>query len=246
MICKAIKQKYPNITICGTVGPFHNPSSDYVEGWKLAKDHQDIIDMVDEHYYESPGWFLHHQDYYDDYDRTAPKVYLGEYASRTRTQESALVEAIHLCNVERNGDVVSMTSYAPLLAKDKHNNWNPDMIYFSNTDIRTTPSYETQRIFSKYAGDKYITSSIEMDNNLKYRVAASVVKDSKTGKVYLKLVNALPVTLKLNVKGLNIPAGSSIEGFEGNIKDGKVSVKTETVDGATITMPAYSVRAITL
>ncbi len=120
------------------------------------------------------------------------------------------------------------------------------MIYFSNTDIRTTPSYETQRIFSKYAGDKYITSSIEMDNNLKYRVAASVVKDSKTGKVYLKLVNALPVTLKLNVKGLNIPAGSSSEGFEGNIKDGKVSVKTETVDGATITMPAYSVRAITL
>ena len=82
-------------------------------------------------------------------------------------RSSALVEAIHLCNVERNGDVVSMTSYAPLLAKDKHNNWNPDMIYFSNTDIRTTPSYETQRIFSKYAGDKYITSSIEMDNNLK-------------------------------------------------------------------------------
>lgn len=83
MICKAIKQKYPNIIVCGTVGPFHDPSADYVEGWKFAKAHHDIIDMVDEHYYESPGWFMHHQNYYDDYDRKGPKVYLGEYASRT-------------------------------------------------------------------------------------------------------------------------------------------------------------------
>jgi alpha-L-arabinofuranosidase len=246
MICKAIKEKYPNITVCGTVGPFHDPSSDYTEGWKLAKDHKDIIDMVDEHYYESTGWFMHHQDYYDDYDRTAPKVYLGEYASKTRTQESALAEALHLCNVERNADVVSMTSYAPLLAKDKHTNWNPDMIYFSNTAIRTTPSYETQRIFSKYSGDRYISSSVDMDSNLKYRVAASVVKDTKTGKTYLKLVNALPVTLKVNVNGLNIPSGSAIEGFEGKVTDEKVSVKTETTDGSTIMLPPYSVRAIVL
>ena len=68
MICKAIKEKYPQITVCGTVGPFHTPSADYLEGWDFAKKHADIIDMVDEHYYESTGWFLNHQDYYDDYD----------------------------------------------------------------------------------------------------------------------------------------------------------------------------------
>jgi alpha-L-arabinofuranosidase len=49
MICRAIKEKYPEIIVCGTVGPFHDHSSDYIEGWKFAKAHQDIIDMVDEH-----------------------------------------------------------------------------------------------------------------------------------------------------------------------------------------------------
>ena len=92
MIAEAVKAKYPDIIVCGTVGPFHDPSADYVEGWKYAKENKNIIDMVDEHYYESPGWFLHNQDYYDGYDRTAPKVYLGEWASRGRNVENALVE----------------------------------------------------------------------------------------------------------------------------------------------------------
>ncbi|MGV2541790.1 alpha-N-arabinofuranosidase, partial [Bacillus pumilus] len=107
-----------------------------------------LFDMVDEHYYESTGWFMHHQDYYDHYDRTGPQVYLGEWASRSTTHESALVEAMHLCALERNGDVVAMSSYAPLLCKEGHANWNPDMIYFNNDTITAlTPSYETQRLW---------------------------------------------------------------------------------------------------
>ena len=95
MICKAIKEKYPDIIVCGTAGPFHYPSADYIEGWKFAKEHHNIIDMVDEHYYESTGWIMNHLDYYDHYDRKGVgKVYVGEYASRTRTLESALAEAL--------------------------------------------------------------------------------------------------------------------------------------------------------
>ena len=53
----------------------------------------------------------------------------------------AVAEGIHLCNIERNGDVVEMTSYAPLLCKDGYHNWNPDMIYFDNSEnIRLTES----------------------------------------------------------------------------------------------------------
>lgn len=78
--------------------------------------------MVDEHYYQSPGWFLHNQDFYDKYDRSKKtKVYLGEYAThisgRRANMETALTEALYLAALERNGDVVHMTSYAPLLAK---------------------------------------------------------------------------------------------------------------------------------
>ena len=203
MICKAVKEKYPQLEVIGTVGPFHWPSSDYIEGWKLAKAHSNIIDAVDEHYYEQPGWFINHQDYYDQYDRKAPKVYLGEYASRgADALDNALAEGIHLCNVERNGDVVEMASYAPLLSKDGYSNWSPDMIYFNNNNVRASDSYKMQRMFGQHAGDTYISSVLELPAELKKYVGTSVVKDSKTGKTWLKVVNALPRILKLKVGGM--------------------------------------------
>lgn len=247
MICKAIKEKYPDIVVCGTVGPFHDPSADYIEGWRFAKENKQFIDMVDEHYYESPGWFLNHQDYYDNYDRTAPKVYLGEWASRTRTMESALVEAMHLCHIEKNADVVVMTSYAPLLCKEKHHNWNPDMIYFDNTGITLTPSYHTQKLFSVNSGDKYVASTLRVPEGLENRVAASVVTDSKSGKKYVKLVNALPSRLRLDVSGLSINANATVEGFRGMPADKAVQPAEDVkVEGSAILMPPYSVVCVAM
>ena len=203
MICKALKEKHPEIEVVGTVGPFHFPSSDYIEGWKIAKENSRFIDAVDEHYYEQPGWFINHQDYYDQYDRKAPKVYLGEYASRGRDAiDNALAEGIHLCNVERNGDVVEMASYAPLLSKDGYSNWSPDMIYFNNNNVRASESYKVQQMFGQHAGDTYIASTLAMPEAIRRYVGASVVKDSKTGKTWLKVVNALPRTLRLKLGGL--------------------------------------------
>ena len=203
MICKAVKEKYPQIEVVGTVGPFHFPSSDYIEGWKVAKENHRYIDAVDEHYYEQPGWFVNHQDYYDQYDRKAPKVYLGEYASRGRDAlDNALAEGIHLCNVERNGDVVEMASYAPLLSKDGYSNWSPDMIYFDNNNVRASESYKMQRMFGQHAGDVYVASELQLPESIKKYVATSVVKDTKTGKTWLKVINALPRTLRLRVDGL--------------------------------------------
>ena len=208
MICKALKEKHPEIEVVGTVGPFHYPSSDYIEGWKIAKENKKWIDAVDEHYYEKPGWFINHQDYYDNYDRKAPKVYLGEYAANGNNElDRALAEGIHLCNVERNGDVVEMTSYAPLLCKNGYSNWNPDMIYFDNSEkIRLTESYKMQKMFGQHAGDTYIASELNLPAALQRYVGTSVVKDSKTGKTWLKVVNALPRTLKLQVNGLGSKA----------------------------------------
>ena len=204
MICKALKEKYPEIEVVGTVGPFHWPSSDYVEGWKIAKENKRFIDAVDEHYYEQPGWFVNHQDYYDSYDRQQPKVYLGEYASRGKDAlDNALAEGIHLCNVERNGDVVEMASYAPLLSKDGYSNWSPDMIYFNNNKVRASQSYEVQKMFSVHAGDNYVESKLDLPASLRRYVGISVVKDSKSGKTWLKVVNALPCKLKLKLSGLS-------------------------------------------
>ena len=97
MIFNAVKEKYPEVTVIGTVGPFYE-GSDYEEGWKFATKMG--IPMVDEHYYNTPGWFINNQDFYDRYDRNKAKVYLGEYAAhlpgRPNNMETALAEALYL------------------------------------------------------------------------------------------------------------------------------------------------------
>ncbi len=202
MLIKAVKERYPDIIVCGTVGPFFE-GSDYDRGWQIAADNK--IDMVDEHYYCAPGWYLHNRDYYDRYDRSQSKVYLGEYAAhgdgRKSTIETALACAIHLCQVERNADVVAMSSYAPLLAKDGHTQWNPDLIYFNNTEVKPTVDYYVQQLFGQFAGDEYLRSEMSVStrshrSDVECRIASSAVRDSKTGRVYLKFVNMLPVEVR--------------------------------------------------
>ena len=251
MICRALRERHPEIKVCGTVGPFHTPSADYLEGWDLCRRHPDLQFMTDEHYYESTGWFLHHRDYYDQYDRQGTKVYLGEWAASTRVQrpnvETALAEALYLTDVERNGDVVEMTSYAPMLCKEGHHNWDPDMIYFTNTEVRTTPAYEVQRLFSVYSGDRYVNVQCTVNNEqLIHRVGASLVRDSRSGRRYLKLVNALPVALNFKVSGLQLPQSVKCEQFTGrDIEDQKAKAETIETDAPT-SLPPYSIRVIEL
>lgn len=204
MIFNAVKEKYPEVTVIGTVGPFYE-GSDYEEGWKFAS--KIGIPMVDEHYYNTPGWFINNQDFYDRYDRNKAKVYLGEYAAhlpgRPNNIETALAEALYLTSVERNADVVTMTSYAPLLAKEGHTQWNPDLIYFNNTEVKPTVGYYAQQMYGQNAGSEYIASSVTLDNTqdaVEKRIGVSVVRDGKTGDMIVKLVNLLPVAVNAQVE----------------------------------------------
>jgi len=200
MIYKAVKEKHPEITVIGTVGPSFE-GTDYVEGWEIATRLR--VPMVDEHYYQSPGWFINNQDYYDKYDRSKPKVYLGEYASWGSTIYNALSEALYLTSLERNGDVVSMTSYAPLLAKEGHTQWNPDLIYFNNTEVKPTVNYFVQQLYGQNSGDTYLASEVRISDkneSVRKRVAVSVVRDSKSNDLILKMVNMLPVAVNTQVK----------------------------------------------
>lgn len=208
MIFNAVKEKYPEVTVIGTVGPFYE-GSDYEEGWKFATKMG--IPMVDEHYYNTPGWFINNQDFYDRYDRNKAKVYLGEYAAhlpgRPNNIETALAEALYLTSVERNADVVTMTSYAPLLAKEGHTQWNPDLIYFNNTEVKPTVGYYAQQMYGQNAGSEYIASSVTLDNTqdaVEKRIGVSVVRDGKTGDMIVKLVNLLPVAVNAQVELLSL------------------------------------------
>ena len=224
MIYEVLRERCPEITVIGTVGPFWY-GSDYEEGWRFAAGLG--VPIVDEHYYVAPGWFLNHQDFYDRYRRGGTKVYLGEYAAhnpaRVNCLETALAEAMHLCNVERNGDVVEMTSYAPLLARRGHTQWNPDLIYFTGTTVEPTTGYQVQKLFGCNSGDRYLPSTLslsEPDARVLRRIALSCVEDSVSGDLIVKVVNMLPVSTSLSVA---LP-----EGFAA----GEHSVECSTLSGA--------------
>ena len=205
LIFEVLKELHPEITVIGTAGPFWE-GSDYERGWAFSDELG--IPILDEHYYQSPGWFIYNQDYYDKYDRNKAKVYLGEYAAhlpgRPNNVETALAEALHLISCERNGDVVHMTSYAPLLAKEGHTQWNPDLIYFTNTEVKPTVGYYVQKLFGENTGDEYIASRVQLSDNhdkVRKRVACSVVRDNASGDLIIKLVNLLPVSVKVDLSG---------------------------------------------
>lgn len=260
MIFDAVKEKYPEITVIGTVGPFYE-GSDYEEGWDLATRYE--VPIVDEHYYNSPGWFMNNQDYYDRYDRSKKtKVYLGEYAThiggRATNLQTALCDALHLTNVERNGDVVVMTSYAPLLAKEGHTQWNPDLIYFNNKEVKPTVEYFVQKLFSLNSGNEYLASKLtgkEFGNqDIRKRISHSIVRDEETGDVIVKLVNLLPaeVNMDIDLSALGEQIGTAkrtiLTGKDMNDRNARPVEDTIEVNGTRLqqTLPAYSLTIIRL
>ncbi|MGB8191276.1 MAG: alpha-L-arabinofuranosidase C-terminal domain-containing protein, partial [Chitinophagaceae bacterium] len=251
MIYKALKKTHPEITVIGTAGPFFE-GTDYEEGWKIASDLK--VPVIDEHYYQSPGWFINNQDFYDRYDRSKSKVYLGEYAAslpggNKTNWETSLSEALYLTALERNGDVVSMASYAPLIAREGHTQWNPDLIYFNNTEVKPTTGYYVQQLYGQNAGDQYIPASITLGNaqeNISKRIAWSVVRDTKTNELFFKLVNMLPVSVNavIDLGGIALEESTATKTvLSANPTDKTViptTIKITVSEKTTLELPPYS------
>ena len=145
----AIRKQHPEVTIIGNVEAWgtDNPS------WRNPHP----VDVVDEHYYRNPGWFVGQYNKYDSYSRSSHKIYVGEYAV---TQDfgtqghltAALGEAVFMQGMENNSDVCVMNSYAPIFANINNYNWRPDMIQFDSRTSYGTPSYYVQQLFPNNVG----------------------------------------------------------------------------------------------
>ena len=190
-IYERVTKAHPEIIIVGTAGPgSHADNPDYQNGWKLAEEIG--LPIIDEHYYEPRNYFQTSRQY-DDYPRDRKtKVYLGEYAAKDKKLIDALSEALYLLHVERNGDVVCMTSYAPLFARKGATNWNPDLIYFDNDKVYPTCSYYVQQMFGLSSGNYYYGDCVKMNeadakNNL---IEQSVVLNTQKRELYVKVANA--------------------------------------------------------
>ncbi len=187
-IYEKVRAAHPEIVIVGTAGPGSHPGNrDFEAGWKLADEIG--LPILDEHYYEPRDYFLNKRQY-DDYPRDRKtKVYLGEYAAKDKKLIDALAEGLYLLHVERNGDVVCMTSYAPLFARKNATNWNPDLIYFDNERPYLTCSYYVQQMFGQSAGQYYYGDCVTIDDATNLQ-GQSVVLNTKTRQLFVKLCNA--------------------------------------------------------
>ncbi|MGW2345257.1 alpha-L-arabinofuranosidase C-terminal domain-containing protein [Streptomyces sp. NPDC001661] len=151
----AIEAKHPDVSVISNSGP-DDSGSTFDTAWKLNKDAK--VDMVDEHYYNSPQWFLQNNERYDSYDRQGPKVFLGEYASLGNQWTNAMSEAAYMTGLERNADVVKLASYAPLFARTDTVQWKPDMIWFDDQKSWGSADYEVQKLFMRNVGDRVVPS----------------------------------------------------------------------------------------
>jgi alpha-N-arabinofuranosidase len=205
---ESIKAKYPEIIIVSGTGPFPDGEHfDYAEK-ELKKMNAEI---VDEHYYRPPEWFLENADRYDSYDRDSYKIFAGEYAAQSvaiaspdnrNNWQCAMSEAAYLTGLERNADIVWLTSYAPLFAHVDGWQWTPDLIWFDNLESYGTPNYYVQKLFSTNPGTHLLPISFS-DQPLTGQndIYASSVIDDEKNEIIMKIVNAgsaaKPVSIQL-------------------------------------------------
>ena len=203
---KAIKEKYPDMIIVSGSGPF--PDGEYFEyGWEELKKLN--TEIVDEHYYRPPSWFRENATRYDQYDRSGPKVFAGEYAAQSvgttspdnkNNWDCALSEAAFMTGLERNADLVTMTSYAPLMAHAEGWQWTPDLLWFNNLESYGTTNYYVQKLFANNAGTDLIRITEEgVPLTGQHELYASAVTDTRTKELILKLVNTADDTQEVSV-----------------------------------------------
>ncbi|HLM54849.1 MAG TPA: alpha-L-arabinofuranosidase C-terminal domain-containing protein [Pyrinomonadaceae bacterium] len=197
LFAAALKKKHPEIKLVTSAGPSaEGERFDYL--WKEMRALK--ADIVDEHYYMAPAWFLSNAGRYDDYPRDGPRVFAGEYAAQSsgiakpdnrNNWETALAEAAFMTGLERNSDVVVMSSYAPLLAHADAWQWTPDMIWFDNLRSYGTPNYYVQKLFATNLGTTILPVLLDgSPKNNRGGLYASASLDAKAGEVVIKVVNA--------------------------------------------------------
>ena len=174
MFYDAIKAAYPQVKIIATTPVTSRP-----------------MDVIDQHYYNSAQFFEQASTMFDSYDCSGPLVFVGEYAATANAGAlpagllgNSIGEAAFMTGMERNSDIVHMSSYAPLFANYNHTQWNPDLIGYDQTSSFGSTSYWVQQMFARNVGDKVLPVTASA-SGLYY----SATIDSRGGQAYLKIVN---------------------------------------------------------
>lgn len=247
--CAAIRAKYPTLTIISN---------------QRLKDAP--VEMVDQHKYGGAASFFNAYHQYDNADRSGPKIYVGEYACNQGVGEghltAALAEAAFLLGLERNSDVVVMSSYAPLLCHENDVAWMSNVLRFDNARIVRRSSYHVQRLLAANRPDVVLPTRVEPDAASKdCDLFALAGLDRRANELVLKIVNraAVPRTVTIQLNGCGALATQARvitlhhddPTAENSLDDPEVLVPQETtlaVAGAEFqhTLPANSLTVLRL
>jgi len=200
LFAKAMNAKYPAIKLVTSSGP--SPSGDKFDYLQKELRAQNA-NFLDEHYYQSPDWFMQNASRYDNYDRNSSKIFAGEYAAHIKEPKnakdaetmncwiSALAEAAFMTGLERNADVVQMASYAPLLAHVDAWQWRPDLIWFDNLRSVGTPNYYVQQLFASNKGTNVVPALLDGNTIAgKDSLYSSATIDSKNHTLIVGILGA--------------------------------------------------------
>jgi alpha-L-arabinofuranosidase len=232
----AIKARYPQIQLIATAPVKSRP-----------------IDILDEHYYSTPEWFILNANLYDRYDRNGPKIFVGEYAVTakcgTGNLRAAIAEAAFMTGIERNADIVVMAAYAPLFVNVNDRTWNPDLIGFDSARCYGTPSYYVQQLFSRYRGTHVLPTRVQSPNALTdiYRGAVGLgTWETQAEFRNLKVVSARGETLLMADFGQGAAGWRTVRGAwqatEGGYRQTELAQDCRAVAGD----PAWTDYTITL
>ena len=187
---KAVKDKYPEIEVIWTVG-FDCFGHEMYEERRAPFDGKWPEVIVDDHFYRTPEWCIEHANMYDSYPRERNRIFLGEYAANQPWNDkvlpnnyySALSEGAYLTGLERNADIVVISSYAPLFSRVGGEQWKHNMINFNSLYTLKTLNYHVQELYANNYGPKYLmVEAPEKDG-----VFTSVTTDDQY--VYVKVCN---------------------------------------------------------
>ena len=193
---KAVRAKYPDIQIVGTSGPYSG--GEWFDDLWTEMRRLDV-DLVDEHFYSNERFFERNAGRYDNYPRTGPKVFAGEYAchgsdgKKLNHFNAALLEASFMTGLERNADIVQMSSYAPTFAHIEGWQWRPDLIWFDNLRVMRSCSYWVQWLYANNKGSRVLPLTLDGKPVVNASdLNATCAVDDATGDLIVKIANVSP------------------------------------------------------
>ena len=248
MFYDAIKARFPEVQCIGNVESWGTDTP------KWRNSHP--VDILDEHYYRNPAWFVGQYNRYDNYDRKGPIIYPGEYAvtqgyGTTGNMNAAMGEAVFMMGMENNADIVRMSSYAPIFVNENGIQWRPDMIRFNSSQSFGTPSYWVQQLFPTHIGNRLVKSDLQW--NIPQKEAETQMPVSvgvATWKTQATYRNA-----QLLVEGVEVPLpdmkdwkpGNSRSEFQGNwsAADGTLRQTTNAEESMRVSPQSFTAKRYT-